>query len=183
MKKISVFIIAATILVTGCGKSANNQEKTNTNRETKIIENKTKEVETKNKKTVPKISDKLIAEVLENKTTFFDIESGEKMYLKNYSSDNYMSPDDTGKYIYDDNDDYDEERPEIKINRWCEVDLDSDGKKETLLELSTTNILVLRNEEGVVYGYSFAFRGMKRVKKDGAFESSSSAADTYVLKL
>lgn len=61
--------------------------------------------------------------------------------------------------------------------------MDSDGNKEVLLELNSSNILVLHNEGNVIYGYAFPYRGMNSIKEDGSFQGSGSAADTYIGKL
>lgn len=74
-------------------------------------------------------------------------------------------------------------KDKLKIKRWCEVDMDSDGNKETLIELSSSNILLLHSRKNVVYGYAFPFRGMNSVKRDGSFQGSDSAGTRYVGKL
>lgn len=127
------------------------------------------------------ISNKVIADVFENKKKFFDTELQKYIYLSEYSSTNYMDYDTEGKYEYvDDNDSQGEKQ---KILRWCEIDMNSDGNKEVLLELSSSNILLLHSEEGVVYGYAFNFRGMNSIKTDGSFQGSDSAATTYIGKI
>ena len=70
-----------------------------------------------------------------------------------------------------------------KIKFWCQVDIDYDGEQEVVLQTSLGNELVLTYKDGKVYCYSFPFRGMKNIKKDGSFESSGSAADTYIGRL
>lgn len=127
------------------------------------------------------INNKKIAKVLENKKKYFDIELQKYMYLRDYASVNYMVHNDDGKYEYvNDGMDWSEK---LKIKRWSETDMDSDGNKEVLLELNSSNILVLHDENNVIYGYAFPYRGMNSIKKDGSFQESSSAADTYIGKL
>lgn len=127
------------------------------------------------------MTNKIIAEVFENKERLYDIESQKYIYLREYISTNYMNCDDNGKYeYYYDNKSQDENQ---KILRWCELDMDSDGEEELLVEYSSSNILVLHNEEGIVYGYAFPFRGMNSIKTDGSFKGSDSVATTYIGKI
>lgn len=128
------------------------------------------------------INNKELKDIFNNKKTFWDTDSRQNIYLKDYSSTNYMDWDNNGKYKYVRNSE--KEDMKLKIARWCETDMDSDGITELLIELSGSgNILLLRNEKHIVYGYTFPFRGMKAIKEDGTFESSDSAASIYVGKL
>lgn len=125
------------------------------------------------------IEDKNILKVLRNKKKYFNTEFQEYRYLKEYSSGNYMRDNDEGKYEYIGSDvHYD-----LKVDDWCEVDMDSDGNKEVVLETRHERVLVLHSENDIVYCYAFPFRGMKGIKTDGSFAGSGSAADTYIGKL
>lgn len=127
------------------------------------------------------IDNKLIASVISCDEKFFDTEIQEFIYLKEYASNNYMYSNNEGKYEYGSYEiDWHDNQ---KINRWCELDMDSDGNNEVLLELDSSNILVLHNEDDIVYGYAFPYRGMKCIKTDGSFECTGSVANTYIRKL
>ena len=63
------------------------------------------------------------------------------------------------------------EEVEVKV---VKAKLDSKGRKVT--EKVTS-------KNGKVYCYAFPFRGLKNIKTDGTFESSGSAADTYIGRL
>ena len=90
-----------------------------------------------------------------------------------------MSVNSKGKYEYQEESNVEK----TKIKFWCQVDIDYDGEQEVVLQTSLGNELVLTYKDGKVYCYSFPFRGMKNIKKDGSFESSGSAADTYIGRL
>lgn len=49
------------------------------------------------------------------------------------------------------------------------VDMDGDGEIEVVLTGAYGDILVLHNEDGTVYGFSFIFRNMYYIKTDGTF--------------
>lgn len=59
---------------------------------------------------------------------------------------------------------------ELAACDWAEyfvMDMDGDGSKELLIQASDT--LLLREKDGIVYGYSFIFRQMMDVYEDGTF--------------
>jgi hypothetical protein len=62
--------------------------------------------------------------------------------------------------------------------RLAVADIDRDGVPEVLLEHSPGIIRVLRFENGVIYGFSFGFRAMSNLKKDGSFDWSNSAFES-----
>lgn len=162
------------LLLSGCGtKEFNKYEGAGNEDNTSSV--------TESDKTENTISDKSIAEVFENQKQFFDTESQKYMHLKNYSSSNYMITNNNNKYEYVSDDAAGDKT--LEVLQWCQLDMDSDGKEEVLLQMSNGNILVLRNEDNVVYGYAFPFRGMKNVKIDGSFEGSGSAANCYIGRL
>lgn len=125
------------------------------------------------------VSDKEILKVLNNKKKLYNTKTGKLEYLKNHSTTSYMVQNKNSKYKYSDEDG----KLKSKILNWTEIDLDGDNKKEVVLELNSERVVVLRSYEGKVYCYQFTFRGMKSIKKDGTFESSGSAVDTYIGKL
>ena len=55
------------------------------------------------------------------------------------------------------------------------VDMDQDGNDEIVFEM--IDWLVLREENGKVYGYSFSFRQMDRIYADGTFSPLSTVTD------
>ena len=62
------------------------------------------------------------------------------------------------------------------------VDLDGNNIPELILSTAPF-VLLLRYYEGIVYGYTFPYRGMKNMQKDGTFYFSSSADDNGKGKL
>ena len=70
---------------------------------------------------------------------------------------------------------------------FCIADLDQDGKIEIVVTMARGYgdpwRLVLRYQEGNIYGYGFPYRGMKRISIDGRCEVSFSADDTHILRL
>jgi hypothetical protein len=114
-----------------------------------------------------------IRDVIQNKKKFFCTENGQSMYLSDFHSDNYLFFNDEGYSEYDNDRDI-IDRYYI-FTRFCVVDMDGDGINEVLLESSMSNRLLFHYEDGIVYEYSFCFRGMKRIKTDASFEGSGSA--------
>jgi hypothetical protein len=90
-----------------------------------------------------------------------------------------MNDNEAGKYTYYE----DSSSEDLKIDYWCEVDMDSDGNKEVILQTDYGNVLVLHSNDDTVYCYAFSFRGMNSIKTDGSFAKSGSAANTYIGKL
>ncbi|MCL2041056.1 MAG: hypothetical protein FWG84_03330 [Bacteroidales bacterium] len=64
--------------------------------------------------------------------------------------------------------------------RFTIVDMDGDGIPEVAMEHDPGIVRVLRYENGTVYGYSFDFRAMSGIKKDGSFEWSNGAFNSGV---
>ena len=92
-----------------------------------------------------------------------------------------MVDNNDGKYEYcgsGDDSSYD-----LSVDNWCQVDMDSDGNKEVVLETKHEIVLVFHSEKDKVYCYAFRYRGMKSIKTDGSFAGSSSAANTYIGKI
>lgn len=59
------------------------------------------------------------------------------------------------------------------------ADVDEDGKMEILVSDHTGNIRILREYNGIVYCYSFSFRGMYHVTPDGYYAWNTNAGNTY----
>lgn len=68
---------------------------------------------------------------------------------------------------------------ECDTAEYAAVDMDGDGEKELLLKGWSDDILVLREENGTVYGYDFVFRSMYQVKLDGTYSWNSNEGRTY----
>lgn len=129
------------------------------------------------------IEDELISKVLNNEEKFYNIQLGENQYLKDYKYLDFMFWDEkSGKYSYD-NSDAPMESDDFSIDHIAQVDMDSDGKKEVILEVTSGTRLILHTVQNQVYLYSIPFREMKKITIDGRFDGSSSAAMTYVGKL
>lgn len=76
----------------------------------------------------------------------------------------------------------------IEPEYFAAVDLDADGTAEVIVSLSirgagTSDYLVLRWQDGVVYGYTFAAREFSDVRTDGTFWSSGGASDTGICRV
>ena len=171
-KIICLCIIVCILSLVGCNKKTENTNKSNESSTEKNI------VVTTSSKVV-KIENKEILDVLKNETRYYNTELKKECYIRDYNSDNYMSVNSKGKYEYQEESNVEK----TKIKSWCQVDIDYDGEQEVVLQTSLGNELVLTYKDGKVYCYSFPFRGMKNIKKDGSFESSGSAADTYIGRL
>lgn len=62
---------------------------------------------------------------------------------------------------------------EIRADQFMIVDMDNDGGKEVVLYCWPESTWILHYEDGSVYGYEFAFRGMKDIRMNGIYQSSS----------
>lgn len=132
-------------------------------------------------KGIESIKDKNILKVLKNEKQYYNTEVGKELYLKDYNSTNTVDwKYGEGKCIY--SNDSSEDR--LTISYWCEVDMDSDGNQEVILQFEPNGTqVVLHCENDIVYAWAFKFRAMKNIKVDGTFECSGSAADTEIWKL
>ena len=68
------------------------------------------------------------------------------------------------------------------------VDMDADGMAEVIVSLAisgvgTSDYLVLRWQEGVVYGYTFAEREFSDLKTDGTFWNTGGASDVGICRV
>lgn len=66
-----------------------------------------------------------------------------------------------------------------KYNEFGVCDLDGDGSQEVYLYYSGGDVLILHEEDGVVYGYSDVFRGFNNLCTNGIFAGSSGTSDNY----
>lgn len=70
----------------------------------------------------------------------------------------------------------------LKVLRFSVMDLDQNGTPEVILWLAREideyyGSIVLRYQDGTVYGYEFVYRAMMELKYDGTFSFSSGASD------
>ena len=111
-------------------------------------------------------ADNVLLSVLYNKNPFITAK-GTTVYLKEYKSF-YKHPEDVGYY----------EKDNVFIPRdYTFVDLDKDGKKELIVSEApyADTYLILREENGKIYGYSLYIRWFQSLKQDGSFQSSGGA--------
>jgi hypothetical protein len=69
---------------------------------------------------------------------------------------------------------------------FCVVDMDRDGVPEVVVEVGHNfdgGYLVLRYEDGGVYGYLFGHRSMQMLKKDGSYHGSNGADSGVYLRI
>ena len=92
--------------------------------------------------------------VLNSETMHFDTEKEQSILLKDYFEENNATAGDI---------------------KFAIVDLDGDGIPEVAIEHFPGIIRVLRYENEKVNGFSFDFRAMAALKKDGSFEWTNSA--------
>jgi len=119
-----------------------------------------------------------IKNVIQNKKEYFCTVYGKSVFLKDFHSISYMNYE-TNEYCEDK-----DNNTNHVYRQFCVVDLDGDGVPELILESETAfgNELIFHYENGVVYGYVFALRDFKWIKKDGSFLGSGSAAHEVVGK-
>lgn len=63
--------------------------------------------------------------------------------------------------------------------QYAVLDMDSDGGVEVLISGWSSDILVLHEENGNIYGFDFTFRGMYNVKTDGSYYWNTNQGNTY----
>lgn len=63
--------------------------------------------------------------------------------------------------------------------QYAVLDMDGDGEVEVLISGWTSDILVLHEENGNIYGFDFTFRGMYNVKTDGSYYWNTNQGNTY----
>ncbi|MCL2504339.1 MAG: hypothetical protein FWE94_07105 [Coriobacteriia bacterium] len=135
--------------------------------------------------------DPAIREVICSEREFLCTETGMPVYLKDFRSGNHLSIKDNGPYRYTTGSeptvDYFEGGGPPDYAQFCVADMDGDGALELLLsppnQATSDNVLVLRYEDGVVYGFVFPCRGMGGVKTDGSFMCSGGSGHTEVSKV
>jgi len=70
----------------------------------------------------------------------------------------------------------------MKVTHFAVIDLDQDGTPEVVLNCGARGIdyytVVLRYQDGTVYGYTCVYRMFNQLKTDGTFSFSSSAAES-----
>jgi len=97
--------------------------------------------------------------VLNNEIKHFDVQKKGNIFLKDYFKDNNATDGE---------------------KRFAIVDLDGEGIPEIVIEHDPGIVRVLRFENGTVYGFSFDFRGMGGIKKDGSFEWANGAFNSGI---
>ena len=96
--------------------------------------------------------------VLLSEAEYFDVELKKNLLLNDY-------------WIY-----FSENEYSGPINKaFTMVDLDGDGVPEVVVMYDPGVLKVFHQEQGTVYGFSFDFRAMYGLKKDGSFDWSNSA--------
>lgn len=123
----------------------------------------------------------IISKIVSGEQKFVDAHSNKKVCLKDYTSTNYLCLN--NHYYYQYSSDKSEEKKGRTIKRWTEIDMNSDGNGELLLELSDSNILILHKSQEIMYGYLFPYRGMNNVKMNGEFCCSGGSDILYIGKL
>ena len=102
---------------------------------------------------------KILKGVLTDETAHIDAEKNHNIFLKDYLKEKNAT--------------------ETEM-RFAIVDLDGDGIPEAVIEHLPGEVRVLRYETGKVYGFTFGFRGMNGIKKDGSFAWSNSAFNSGI---
>jgi len=112
------------------------------------------------------VADMDLLSVLYNKCPFI-AQKGTTVYLNAYKP-YYKHSEDTAYY---------EEENVFVPQDYTFVDLDKDGKKELIVAEApyADTYLILREENGKIYGYSLPNRWFQSLKQDGSFQGSGGA--------
>jgi len=97
--------------------------------------------------------------VLTNEIKYFDTRARESIFFRDYCDNNNITA------------------TEI---RFTVIDLDGNSVPEIVLEHNPGVLIVLRFENGKIYGFLFDYRGMNGLKKDGSFNWSNSAFNSGI---
>lgn len=107
-----------------------------------------------------------LLKVLQNKMTFIDTNNASKQsYLKSiyYGDGVTCTP-----------------------KQFALVDFDRDGEPEICVQVDLgfdSEFVVLHNQDGKVYGYSFPYRALQQLGNNGYYLASSSASNTDIMKM
>lgn len=75
----------------------------------------------------------------------------------------------------------------LEVTNFTVLDMEGDGIMEAVLELSygedPYSFEVLHYDNGTVYGYNIAYRGLEQLKEDGTFHYTNSTTDVGVQKV
>ncbi len=71
----------------------------------------------------------------------------------------------------------------IRADQFMIVDMDNDGEKEVVLYCWPESTMILHYEDGSVYSYRFAFRGMKDIRTNGIYMGSGGASSGSYCRL
>jgi hypothetical protein len=121
--------------------------------------------------------------VLQNKDKFFHYS-----YFYNFFGNGFEDKEDIYKGEYKTVSEYLERHVNdphtIHIDEFTVLDMDGDSIPDVILNTQPSyDQLLLRYENGTVFGYEFGIRGLKGIMKDGTYSWSNGAADSGYSKL
>lgn len=157
MKKFLILIVVVLLVVCGVFYYKQGNEKISTN--TTINSN-----QEKNEVLEEVVNSNELEKVLKNEIEFIDME-GNKVYLKDYKL--------FGK--------------SINVSKYAFIDFEKDETEELVVEIQNDSeeiaYIILREQNGNIYGYEKGVRELQNLKKDGSFSASSGATSISYLEL
>ena len=156
MKKVMLILICLTIIL--ISTSCNESDKMSVQENHNLIDNiaDASSVDYSDFNNLPQN----YLQVIKNEKPFLFM--GEEVLIDNYKSP-YLQ-----KYL-----------TQCDNVQYAVLDMDSDGEVEVLISGWTSDILVLHEENGSIYGVDFTFRGMYSVKTDGSYYWNANQGNTY----
>lgn len=165
--KAFVMVLFAFILWNGSMVTVGAKKTTNSSN------SKSEQQLTESEKSLEDLPEK-IQEVIAGKRRFIDATDGKKYTLKSYRMLNLN-----------------DEKVKVHWGSYIVADIDSDGQNELIVEVVDANNVngpdvqrrVFDQQDNKVYCYTYPYRAILRVYKDGVIEGSSGAADNDFYKV
>ncbi len=153
MKKIIALFLLLIFVLCGCNQQKDNNNSSYDNQKSNTNNSS---VTNNNSSLKPSTSFEAVAEpyrsILEDKQTFYSATKKENVKISSYNRD---------------------------IWQYAEVDFDSDGINEFAVMLQDGDILILRKNGDLIFGFDFGLRSMSQINKDGTYAWNENSGNIY----
>ena len=152
MKKIIALFLLLVFILCGC----NQQKDNNSSSDNQQSNTNNSSVTNNNSSLKPSTSFEAVAEpyrsILEDKQTFYSATKKENVKISSYNRD---------------------------IWQYAAVDFDSDGINEFAVMLQDGDIVILRKNGDLIFGFDFGLRSMSQINKDGTYAWNDNSGNIY----
>ena len=153
MKKVIILFLLLIFVLCGCNQQKDNNNSSSDNQQGNTNNSS---VTNNNSSLKPSTSFEAVVEpyrsILENKQTFYSATKKENVKISSYNRD---------------------------IWQYAEVDFDSDGINEFAVMLQDGDILILRKNGDLIFGFDFGLRSMSQINKDGTYAWNENSGNIY----